>query len=205
MQTKSSVSSFRLATRLALLIFALANADARAVNGDANPQDQLAQAATSAGESWIFGGGLALADRSYVGYSRQVTPIPLIFYHNGGFFFAGFSAGYMLSHYRHYRFSINIKPRINRLSASDSPELTDIQTRKWSLDGSANLDIFGDWGHLVTGISRDLLNRNNDTELDVDYQYSIRLGNWDLTPSLGVRWESASLILQVLRLTHLRV
>jgi outer membrane protein len=193
MQTESPVSPYRWAISLALLMFAFANIDAQAADGDANPQDQLAQAATSTGTSWIFGGGLAVADRGYVGYSRQVTPIPLIFYHDGGFFFAGFSAGYMLSHSRHYRFSINIKPRINRLSASDSPELAGIQTRKWSLDGGANLDVFGGWGHLVTGISHDLLDRNNGTELDAGYRYSIQLGSWNLVPSFGVRWQSASL------------
>ncbi|MGH7194433.1 MAG: MipA/OmpV family protein [Candidatus Saccharimonadales bacterium] len=162
--------------------------------GDDAPQDQLAQAATQSGSSWIFGGGLAVADRGYVGYSREVTPIPLVFYHNGRFFFAGFSAGYMVSHNRHYRFSLILKPRINRLSASDSPQLAGIHTRRWSLDGGANLDVFGDWGHIVTGVSHDLLNRNNGTEATVGYRYPLRLGNWTLTPELGVRWESASLV-----------
>jgi MipA family protein len=161
--------------------------------GDDAPQDQLAQAATRAGSSWMFGGGLVVADQGYVGYNRQITPIPLIFYHNGRFFFAGFSAGYMVAHDSHYRFSVLIKPRINRLSASDSPLLADIQTRRWSLDGGANLDLFGDWGHLVTGISHDLLHRNDGTEIDIGYRYSIGLGNWRLTPSLGVRRESAAL------------
>jgi MipA family protein len=192
MQLKTLLSAFRWVICLALFATLFASISARA-DDDASPQDQLEQAATRTGSSWIFGGGLAVVDPGYVGYKRQVTPIPLVFYHNGRFFFAGFSAGYMLAHARHYRFSVDIKPRINRLSASDSPELAGIQTRKWSLDGGANLDVFGAWGHLITGISHDLLNRNNGTELDIGYRYPIRFGGWSLTPSLGARWESASL------------
>lgn len=187
----SSPVSFLL--KLVMLLAVAGMSTCAYATGDEAPQDQLAQAATHAGSSWIFGGGLVVADPGYVGYKRQITPIPLIFYHNGRFFFAGFSTGYMAAHGRHYRFSVLIKPRINRLTASDSPQLAGIQTRRWSLDGGANLDLFGDWGHLVTGISHDLLHRNDGTEIDIGYRYSIGLGNWRLTPSLGVRWESASL------------
>lgn len=157
------------------------------------PQDQLAQAATRGGSSWMFGGGLVAADRGYIGDRREITPIPLIFYHNGRFFFAGFSAGYMASHGAHYRFSLVLKPRINRLSASDSPQLAGIQTRRWSMDGGANLDLFGRWGQLATGVAHDLLNRNNGTELTAGYRYPVRLKTWTVTPELGLHWQSASL------------
>lgn len=185
-------SGFSFSLMLLFTMLCMA-ASARAEGNDA-PQDQMAQAATQSGSSWIFGAGLAVADRGYIGYSREVTPIPLVFYHSGRFFFAGFSAGYMVSNSRHYRFSLILKPRINRLSASDSPQLAGIHARRWSLDGDANLDVFGAWGHLVTGVSHDLLNRNDGSEATVGYRYPLRLGNWTLTPEFGVRWQSASLV-----------
>lgn len=190
----SSRNRFAVPLSFVALFGALCAITCAAADGGDAPQDQVAQAATQSGSSWIFGAGLAIADRGYVGYSREVTPIPLIFYHHGRFFFAGFSAGYMVSHDRHYRFSIVLKPRVNRLSASDSPQHAGIRTRRWSLDGGANLDVFGDWGHLVTGVSHDLLNRNNGTETTLAYQYPLRLEHWTVTPEVGVHWQSGSLV-----------
>ena len=183
---------FRRLVTLGILMAAFAAMQSRA-SSDTNPQDQMEQAATRAGSSWIVGGGLAVANRGYIGYSHEVTPFPLIFYHNGRFFFAGISVGYMASYGRHYRLSFDIKPRINRLRASDSPQLAGIQTRKWSLDGGIKLDTFGRWGRFSTELSHDLLNRNKGTEFGRAYRYAIPLGKWNLTPGLGVRWQSASL------------
>ena len=177
---------------LGILITALAAMQAQAASDD-NPQDQMEQAATRGGSSWMVGGGMAIANRGYIGYSREITPFPLIFYHHGRFFFAGARVGYMASNGRHYRLSFNIKPRFNRLHASDSPQLAGIQTRKWSLDGGVKLDTFGRWGRLSTELSHDLLNRNDGTELSLGYRYSIPIGEWKLTPGLGMRWQSASL------------
>ena len=158
------------------------------------PQDQLLKAAGhDTGSGWIFGGGVAVTDPGYVGYTRQVTPFPLVFYHNGRFFFAGVSAGYLLSNGDHYRFSLLVQPIFNRLSASDSPQLAGIQTRQWSLAGGAGLDLFGDWGQFKTNVFHDLLHRNNGTGASAEYQYSFHLGGWSLTPGIGLRWENANL------------
>ena len=161
---------------------------------DEEPQDQVVKAAaTDPGSGWIFGGGVAVSDPGYIGYTRQLTPIPLVLYHNGRFFFDGFSAGYVLSNGTHYRFSLVVRPQINRLSASDSPELAGIQTRQWSIDGGANLDLFGDWGRFNAGIAHDLLDRNNGTSINTGYNYSFHIGTWAVTPGLGIRWENSAL------------
>jgi outer membrane protein len=170
-------------------------APAAATSGTSEePQDQLLRAAgTDAGSGWIFGGGVAVTNPGYVGYNRQITPFPLVFYHYGSFFFAGFSAGYLLSNGEHYRFSLVVVPVISRLKASDSSQLAGIQTREWSLDGGANLDLFGGWGRYNIGIFHDLLDRNNGTGINTGYHYSFHLGDWSLTPGLGVRWENSNL------------
>ena len=158
------------------------------------PQDQLLTAAgNDTGSGWIFGGGVAVTDPGYVGYSRQITPFPLVFYHYGRFFFAGISAGYLLSNGEHYRFSLVVSPQFNRLKASDSPQLAGIQTRQWSLQGGANLDLFGAWGRFNLGVFHDLLDRNNGAGANAAYHYPVQLGAWTLTPGLGLRWESAKL------------
>lgn len=172
-------------------------APATAENAQASdePQDQLLKAAgRDAGSGWLFGAGVAVSDPGYVGYSRQTTPVPLVFYHYGRFFFAGVSAGYLLSNGDHYRFSLVVTPQFNRLSASDSPQLAGIQSRQWSLDGGANLDLFGGWGRFNVGVAHDLLDRNNGSSAGMGYHYGFKLGDWTLAPGLGLHWQSAKLV-----------
>jgi len=161
---------------------------------DEDPQEQLAKAAaTDTGSGWIFGGGVAVTNPGYVGYSRQITPLPLVFYHYGRWFFAGFSGGYLLSNGDHYRLALVVQPTLNRLSASDSPQLAGIQSRQWSLAGGANLETFGDWGHLNLGLFHDLLDRNNGTSANLGYRFPFHVGGWTLSPGVGLRWQSANL------------
>lgn len=159
-----------------------------------NPEDQIISAASlNKGSGWAFGLGLAISEPGYLGVSSQVTALPLIFYHNGRFFFAGASVGYVPFNGRHYSFSILAKPRINRLSASESYQLAGIQTRKWSIDGGGRLSLFGDWGRVNAGVYTDLLHRNNGLEADLDYQYPIRMAGWTLSPGFGLAWDNSPL------------
>ena len=161
---------------------------------DEDPQEQLAKAAaTDQGGGWILGAGVAVTNPGYVGYSRQITPLPLIFYHYGRFFFAGFSGGYLLSNGEHYRLALVVQPTLNRLNSSDSPELAGIQSRQWSLAGGANLETFGDWGHLNMGLFHDLLGRNDGASANLGYRFPIQMGGWTLTPGIGLRWQDAKL------------
>ncbi|HEY3859017.1 MAG TPA: MipA/OmpV family protein [Gammaproteobacteria bacterium] len=161
---------------------------------DEDPQEQLAKAAaTDTGSGWIFGAGVAVTNPGYVGYSRQITPLPLIFYHYGRWFFAGFSGGYLLSNGDHYRLALVLQPTLNRLSSNDSTQLAGIQSRQWSLAGGANLETFGDWGHLNVGVFHDLLDRNNGSSASLGYRFPFHAGDWTLSPGIGLRWQSANL------------
>ncbi|HEY4127707.1 MAG TPA: MipA/OmpV family protein [Gammaproteobacteria bacterium] len=178
----------------ALLVCAVAGLPRHAWAADEDPQEQLAKAAaTDTGSGWIFGAGVAVTNPGYVGYSRQITPLPLIFYHYGRWFFAGFSGGYLLSNGTHYRLALVVQPTLNRLNSDDSPELAGIQSRQWSLAGGANLETFGDWGHLNIGVFHDLLGRNDGTSANLGYRFPFHLGDWTLSPGIGLRWEDSNL------------
>ena len=177
-----------------LLLLACVCLPAAAWAADDDPQEQLAKAAaTDAGSGWLLGGGVAVTDPGYVGYTRQVTPLPLVFYHHGRFLFAGISAGYLLSNGPHYRLALLVQPTLNRLSSRDSPQLAGIQSRRWSLAGGANLDTFGDWGHFNVGLFHDLLGRNDGTSADLAYRFPFHAGDWTLSPGVGLRWQDANL------------
>ena len=159
-----------------------------------NPEDQIiSQASLNRGSGWSLGLGVVISEPGYIGVGNQVTALPLIFYHHGRFFFAGASVGYVPFNGRHYTFSILAKPRINRLSASESSQLAGIQSRKWSIDGGGRLSLFGDWGRLNAGVYTDLLHRYNGIEADLDYRYPIRMPGWTLAPGIGLAWENSPL------------
>ncbi|MGB9428990.1 MAG: MipA/OmpV family protein [Gammaproteobacteria bacterium] len=175
-------------------VFAAAGTGSDNPQDTGNPQDQVITAASNeSGSSWSLGIGVAVTDPGYIGVNRQVTPLPLIWYHNGRFFAAGASVGYLLSNDKHYAISILAKPRLNRLSASESPQLVGIQRREWSIDGGGRLDLFGAWGRFSTSVFTDLLNRYKGTEADVQYSYPIHMTGWTLSPGIGIAWENSPL------------
>ena len=191
-----TVCGIATAFALTLPVAALAAGSDAAGNtqNSTNPEDQIISAAAlNKGSGWSLGMGVAITEPGYVGVSNQVTPLPLVFYHNGRFFFAGISVGYVPFNGRHYSFAILAKPRINRLSASESPQLAGIQRRQWSIDGGGRLSVFGDWGRLGAGVYTDLLHRYNGWEADLDYHYPIRMAGWTLSPGIGVAWDNSPL------------
>ena len=177
-----------------LLLFACLSIPNAVLADGEDPQEELAKAAaTETGSGWLLGGGVAVTDPGYVGFSRQVTPLPLIFYHYGRLFFAGISAGYLVSDGGHYRLALVVQPTLNRLKSSDSPQLAGIQSRQWSLAGGASLETFGGWGRLKLGLFHDLLDRNNGTSANLDYRFPFRTGDWTLSPGIGLRWQDSNL------------
>jgi len=182
------------ATMLPDVAIAADSTGADSTHNTTSPEDQIiSEAAQNKGSAWSLGLGLAISEPGYIGVSSQVTPLPLVFYHNGRFFLAGISVGYVPFNGRHYSFAILAKPRINRLSASESSQLAGIQSRKWSIDGGGRFSFFGDWGRLDAGVYTDLLHRNNGLEADLGYQYPIRMTGWTLSPGIGLAWYNSPL------------
>lgn len=139
------------------------------------------------------GFGVNANNPGYVGYHNQVTPFPLLFYRHGRLFFAGISAGYVVVKGGRYSLSLVVRPRILRLSASDSAQLAGLSSRRPSLDGGAVFSIRSHWGTFNISLFTDLLGRNHGREVDAGYVYPIHLGSLTLSPGLGARFENTSL------------
>jgi MipA family protein len=145
-------------------------------------------------EGLSLGTVLSEVDPGYVGFHRQATLVPLITYRSGPFFFSGAEAGVIAAQGSAYTLSFDLVPELNRVSASDSPELAGIKTREWTVDGSMNLTMQQPWGGKVSfAVLHDILDRNNGTELRANYAYPVRLGAGWLIPGIGVTWQSATL------------
>lgn len=140
------------------------------------------------------GAGLADVDPGYAGYHRRIDPIPLIGFRSGLFFVDGATAGLVAAHGNDYRFSVVLAPQLMRLRAADSPQLTGITTRHWSIDGGVNLALRRPWGLTSLSALHDILDRNDGTQIDARYGFPIPLaGGERLIPGIGLRWEDANL------------
>jgi len=140
-----------------------------------------------------LGAVLSEADPGYVGFHRQDTLVPLITYRSGPFFFSGAVAGVVAAQSAAYTLSFDLVPQLNRVSASDSPQLVGIKTREWTVNGSMTLSIQQLWGKASFAVLHDILDRNNGSEIRVSYSYPIRLGAGWLIPAIALTWQSENL------------
>jgi outer membrane protein len=139
--------------------------------------------------------GLAVsdADPGYVGDHDQLTAYPWFTYRNGHFFVYGLAPGYEVANGQNYILSVMAVPQIQRRSSSHSPQLSGLQYRPWSIDGGANLAIWGTAGGMYLGVFHDVLDRNNGASVRAAYFLPIRVGKGEISPSIGVSWEDAKL------------
>ena len=144
-------------------------------------------------EGLTLGAGVIDVNPAYIGVHNQVTPIPWIRYRNGYFFAAGITAGYALMQTQEITLAIAVRPRFNRLKASDSPQLDGIQERKPTLDSGVVLSWREAWGQLRIAAFHDVLNKDNGTSVGLGWGYPLRVGYGRLTPGLGTEWQSAHL------------
>jgi MipA family protein len=144
-------------------------------------------------EGLSLGAVLIEEDPGYVGYHRQADLVPLVTYRSGPFFFSGAEGGVIAAQSNAYTLSFGLVPELDRVSASDSPQLAGIKTREWTVDASMNLSIQQPWGKLSFAVLHDILDRNNGSEIRANYAYPIGLGTGWLIPTVGLTWESANL------------
>jgi outer membrane protein len=153
---------------------------------------------TSGQQTGVPEGGLAIgaslsdANPGYVGYHSEVLPVPLVSYRTGRFFLAGPTAGVVASQGDHYTVSFMLLPELMRLRSSASPVLSGLGSRQWTIDGGMNVSFRDSWGDVSLGAFHDILDRNNGTQIRFQYSYPIPLGSGQLSPGVGLTWESAN-------------
>ena len=144
-------------------------------------------------EGLSLGAVLSEVDPGYVGFHRQATLVPLISYRSGPFFFSGAEAGVVAAQGNAYTLSFDLVPELNRVRASDSPQLAGLKTRDWTINGGVALSIQQSWGKASFTVLHDILDRNNGAAIRVNYSYPIRLATGSLIPAIGLTWQSENL------------
>jgi outer membrane protein len=144
-------------------------------------------------EGVSVGSAVSDADPGYAGDHHQLTVYPWFTYRNGHFFVYGLGTGYEVSTGQRYILSVMAVPQIQRRSSSDSPQLSGLKYRPWSIDGGANLAVWSNFGGMALGVFHDVLDRNNGMTVRFGYFLPIPVGGGEISPSIGVTWENSNL------------
>lgn len=171
------------AATLTLALSATSRADAPDLSDGSNPA-----------EHWSLGLGLVVQQHPYVGVGTRILPFPFVSYRNDNFFIEGLSAGYIVWHGRGMSLAITLSPRLGGYKASDSPALSGMANRNFTLDGGVAATLHRRWGMLRLSGRSDLLGVYNGQILDLSYGMPLPVGRWHVMPSIGVRWQSSNLV-----------
>ncbi len=120
-------------------------------------------------EHWSLGLGLVVQQHPYAGVGTRILPFPFVSYRNANFYVEGLSAGYIVWHGRGMSLAITLSPRLGGYKASDSPALSGMANRNFTLDGGVAATLHRRWGMLRLSGRSDLLGVYNGQILDLRY------------------------------------
>lgn len=143
-------------------------------------------------QGWSLGPLLLVADRPYRGKPARILVVPGLGYQGEYVFLQGIRVGVHVHRSRRFTFNVLAQPRFSSFAASDIPAIPGLQNRRDSLDAGFDMRV-GLQGAGALGLTAltDVLDRSNGQELDLRYQYPLRLGRTRLSPWAGLRWWSA--------------
>lgn len=148
------------------------------------------------GVRWAVGVGVISAPRPYVGASNRTIPIPLVELYYKRFFIQGIRFGYHLHSSERWTVDARVDTVFSGLDPDDSPFLDGMTERKGTLFGGLGVDWkIGRFDLELTAMT-DLLGRSDGQEAAVDLsrQWTFGRYRWGVRPSLGVVWQSSSLV-----------
>jgi outer membrane scaffolding protein for murein synthesis (MipA/OmpV family) len=173
----------------ALLVTATTEAQEQASGATAAPPDPQAV-------RWSLGLGVISAPRPYVGASNKTIPIPLVELYYKRFYVQGIRFGYNLLKTDRVTIDARVDTVFAGLDPDDSPFLEGMEERKGTLFGGVGID----WklGKFDLGFTAftDMLGRSDGQQasMDLSRQWTFGRYRWGLSPSVGVVWQSASLV-----------
>lgn len=140
----------------------------------------------------VLGIGALYATKPYVDVDEETFVIPLAILEYKDFWIDGRVFGYKFYQIEDVEFSIAGQPRLMGFDSSDSSFLAGMEDREWSFDGGLRVSWENELFELnVTGVT-DLFDKHQGQELSAIISKELFQGF--LTPRLGVKWLSESLV-----------
>ncbi len=148
---------------------------------------------------WGLGIGAVVTDSPYAGEGTRVMPFPLVSYNGDRFYVEGISAGWKFIESNNFNAAVVAKARMDGFDVKDlgRRELADngidyrlLEDRDKALDLGTKLVWRGSFGELEFEALADVTDASGGQEASLQYGYGFKAGKGQLTPNVGVTWQS---------------
>jgi MipA family protein len=140
------------------------------------------------------GGGVFVQTSPYAGVDARVYPAPVVAYEGEHLYVRSAIVGYRIISENGLMIGPQVQPRVEGFNADDSPFLTGMRNRNWSVDGGVNIEAATPVGLLGVSLVTDLLGRSRGQEVEFRYLILFPAFGFHWIPSGGVRWKSDNLV-----------
>lgn len=144
----------------------------------------------------ILGLGTILYTQPYKKMGYKTLPLPYLVMRQSCFFIDGLKMGYRVAEGDSGYFDLVVTPRLTHFDPQDNFYLQGMEKRNLSVDGGINTKLRQGMIELNLAAVTDLLDKSNGQEISFSLGNTYILTNWmtTLTPSLGIKWQSADLV-----------
>lgn len=144
---------------------------------------------------WTLGVLAANRDAPYVGLDEGLLFTPLVRFEGERFHIRGLRGGAELYRTGQFSFDGFMAVRLDGYQAKDSPFLTGMDDRDFSLDGG----LAAQWtnpkvGQVELAVATDLLGRSHGEEVQLSYTALVKRFGWTFIPSVSVQWQNEALL-----------
>ena len=151
---------------------------------------------------WSVGLGAMIKNGQYAGEGSDVMPIPLVSYNGERFYFQGITAGWKfidndafelaaIGKFRFDGFDVKDLGRVEL--ARNGIDYRLLEDRDKGFDVGMAAKWKGRGGELEVELLADATGTSEGQELSLQYGYPLQIGKGQLTPNIGVTWQSDDL------------
>lgn len=160
--------------------------------------------------SWCVGGDLEVGDaneptfflglggivtsKPYIGVDAKAYPVPLVAYEGERLYFRGIVGGYRLISEGGWSVGPVVQPRFDGYEEDDSSALDGMEDREFSVDAGLGVSLLTEVGLFGLNVVTDLLGRHDGQEIEFSYTIMFPVAEFDIIPSVGLRWQSNDLV-----------
>lgn len=156
--------------------------------------DKFRQQVEEEATKWHVGGGGFIQTEPYAGVDARVYPAPVVAYEGEHFYVRSAIVGYRIINMNGLMIGPLVQPRVEGYSAGDSPFLSGMQDRDWSIDGGVNIEAVTPVGLVGMSALSDLLGRYRGQEVEWRHMIMFPALGFEFNLWAGVRWKSEDLV-----------
>jgi outer membrane protein len=144
----------------------------------------------------LAGAGMIVSTRPYEGVKTRVSPLPFLTGEYKNFYIKGVEMGYRFFKNEDWALSAIVVPRFMGYSSEDSSTLSGMDDRRGSVDAGVKAEYALPWDRVILGgkVLADTLGRSDGLEYELWLRRSFKWNIVRVVPSLGVRYQSKSLV-----------